>query len=248
MDATALRWILAIIGVIFIAGIYIYTQYQNKLRRRSAIRTFTREELDVDFIEDDLLREELSHINTMLDEGLNREELNEIKINPGLDDSSENPPTQECVEDVESSIFLPPPAYEVPEEFLVAYVLKPVADCLLSGSDLLSAFETAEFIGSSKNKDKGFFYFDEDKDIHLTLANMSSSGSFQSIEQDSFKAYGVLCFFDMRESQNPRLGYELMLKKIDQLVRLLNLKVYDQNLQLLTLQHVTDIRNRLKSE
>ena len=248
MDATALRWILAIIGVIFIAGIYIYTQYQNTLRRRSAIRTFTREELEVDFIEDDLLREELSHINTMLDEGLNKEELNEIKINPGLDDLPEKSISQECDESVESSIFLPPPAYEIPEEYLVAYILKPVDDCLLSGSDLMSAFETADFVCSSKDKNKGFYHFDEDQDIHLTLANMSSSGSFESIELDSFRAYGVLCFFDMRESQNPRLGYELMLKKIDQLVRLLNLKVYDQNLQLLTLQHVTDIRNRLKSE
>ena len=37
MDATALRWILAIIGVLVIAGVYLFTIYQNRLRRNAAI-------------------------------------------------------------------------------------------------------------------------------------------------------------------------------------------------------------------
>ena len=39
-----------------------------------------------------------------------------------------------------------------------------------------------------------------------------------------------------------------MLKKIDELVRLLEIKVYDESLLLLTLKHVTDTRQRLATE
>lgn len=248
MDATALRWVLAIIGVIFIAGIYIYTQYQNNLRKRSAIRTFTKDELDVDFIDDELLREELSHINTMLDQGLDREELSEININPALDKPVENdPPAIDPVQD--SSCFtLPAPAYEIDEEFLIAYVLKPIGEQWLAGKSLQEAFDKSGFERSKMKKTAGYFEYAAQTGAQLMLANMTLSGSLQEIEDEDFNAYGLLCYFDTRSCDDAAASYELMLKKIDELVRVLNLKVYDQNLQLLTLQHVTEIRQRLKSE
>ena len=55
----------------------------------------------------------------------------------------------------------------------------------------------------------------------------------------------MVCFFDCSCYEQPKGCYELMLKKVDELVRILDLKVYDENLQLLTLQHVTDTRKRL---
>ena len=49
-------------------------------------------------------------------------------------------------------------------------------------------------------------------------------------------------------SSRPLGCYEIMLKKVDELVRILELKVYSQDLDLLTLQHVTDIRKKLVGE
>ena len=247
MDSTSLRWVLAGIGLIFIAGIYVYTQYQNKMRRRSAIRTFTKEEMDVDFIEDELLRDELSHIHTMLDEGLNKTEISEIKINPGLDKVEDDVSTPDMSSEPDNQIHLPPPVYEIPEESLIAYVLKPVGEQFLTSDQLLNSFESTGF-----NLDEGstptYYCYSKNPEMGLTISNMTLTGSLSELGKEDFETYGLLCFFDMRHCQHPAVGYELMLKKIDELARELNLKVYDQNLQLLTIQHVTDMRDRMKTE
>ena len=52
MDASSLRWTLAIIGIVLLVGIYLYGLQQNKMRKRAARETFTREEIDSAFTED----------------------------------------------------------------------------------------------------------------------------------------------------------------------------------------------------
>ena len=52
MDASALRWVLAIIGIVLLLGIYLYGLHQSRLRKRAAVDTFTREEIDSAFIEE----------------------------------------------------------------------------------------------------------------------------------------------------------------------------------------------------
>ena len=53
MDATTFRWVLVIIAVLLGVAIYFYGAHQSRLRKRSAIETFTREEIDSAFIEDE---------------------------------------------------------------------------------------------------------------------------------------------------------------------------------------------------
>ena len=50
---------------------------------------------------------------------------------------------------------------------------------------------------------------------------------------------------DLESSINPSRAYETMLKKIDELVRLLNVKVYKADHELLTISDVTDVRSKL---
>ena len=66
MDAATFRWVLVIIALLIALGIYFYGQHQSRLRRRSAIDTFTREEIDSAFVEDEQLRTEHAHKNRML--------------------------------------------------------------------------------------------------------------------------------------------------------------------------------------
>lgn len=238
MDSSALRWVLAIIGILVIAGVYLYSVYQEKMRRRASINTFTKDELELEkgLIEDENLRRELSSINTMLDNELDSNEIKDISINPGIEVETQKTPVKP------KAAQLPPQLVGVEETLLVAHVLKPAEKRLITGSELLEAFATAHL----KRTDEELFCAMEQQQIHFFIADMTESGSFRDIRNDNYRCSGFICFFNTSETSTPVEDYEKMLKVIDELVRLLNLKVYSQDLQLLTLQHVSDTRERVK--
>ena len=85
MDAVTFRWVLVIIALLIALAIYFYGQHQSRLRRRSAIDTFTREEIDSAFVEDEQLRTELSNLNQVLREDEDQDILDDIQINPAAE-------------------------------------------------------------------------------------------------------------------------------------------------------------------
>ena len=78
------------------------------------------------------------------------------------------------------------------------------------------------------------------------IASLSAPGHFSEIEQLDFSTLGFNCFIDLDNCEHPTLAYEAMLKKIDELVRLLNVKVYKSTQELLTISDVTSIRNKIR--
>ena len=66
-------------------AIYLFGQHQARLRKRSAIETFTREEVDSAFVEDEQLRFEMNNLNKILEDNEVEEVLDEIQINPGME-------------------------------------------------------------------------------------------------------------------------------------------------------------------
>lgn len=248
MDASALRWVLAIIGVVVIAGIYLYSLYQEKLQRRAAIKTFTQDELEAGLIEDENLTKELSNINTMLDDDIDKHELNGIKINPGLEDDAKKQESKESgsrkLESKKTPPLLPELLTEIHPDNLVVHILKRADDQLLTAEELTDAFAHTGFTLDSN------FYFrlNDNTGIKLELVNMTASGSFNKINDPGFCSAGLVCYFDKKQCKQPVRSYDLMLKTIDELVKVLDLKVYNQDFQLLTLQHVTEIRTRIKGD
>ncbi len=232
MDAASLRWVLAIIGVIVIVGVYLFSLHQNRLRRRAAIKTYTQEELESSVIEDETLRAELSSINTMLGEGLKDKDLHDIKINPALDNWTKKPNKKK------KNNHLPDKVYELTPEHRVVHVLKFEDDRLMTGAELKSSFS---HVGLEWN-DPGFFTL---AGYQFQLLNMSRKGLFDEIDDPQFHTCGIVCFCNKSSCGEVGKCYEMMLKKIDELVRILNLKVYNEEFHLLTLHHVTKIRDRL---
>ena len=88
MDAATFRWVLIVIAVLLGVAIYFYGQHQSRLRKRDAIETFTREEIDSAFIEDEQLRDELDSLNQILQEDDADEVLDRIQINPSRESQS----------------------------------------------------------------------------------------------------------------------------------------------------------------
>jgi FtsZ-interacting cell division protein ZipA len=237
MDASALRWVLAIIGIVLLVGIYLFSLHQSRLRKRVAMETFAREEIDSAFIEDQQLREELDNLNQIMDETNTHEDFEAIKINPALeaDFAPDNYPAAELyVAEVISAID---------EENLISYLLKHTDHRLITGEEIESAVKHTGF----EVNDSGYLEIRQQDELCFSMASLSAPGNFHKMDQLDFGTLGLHCFINLESNTNPKQSYEVMLKKIDELVRLLNVKVFQSNNELLTISNVTGVRKKLES-
>ncbi len=235
MDAGAFRWVLVIIAVLLALAIYFFGQHQARLRKRSAMETFTREEVDSAFIEDEQLRFELNNLNQILRDNEAGENLDEIQINPAREAQT----TPFVLPDPE--IFVPVAIATRGEERLVSYHLRHGDFRLITGDEAGNAAGHAGLELSAE----GYLEYSEEAEIAFRVASLIKPGVFTDIENPEFTTLGFNCFIDLDNCDNPGLAYEIMLKKIDELVRMLNVKVYKPSQELLTISDVTAIRRKL---
>ncbi len=85
------------------------------------------------------------------------------------------------------------------------------------------------------------------EEVQFTLASLSEPGHFAELDQLEFNTLGFICFIDLDAVSDAARSYEIMLKKIDELVRILNVKVYQASQDLLTISEITQVRKRLIS-
>ena len=238
MDAATFRWVLVIIALLIALGIYFYGQHQSRLRRRSAIDTFTREEIDSAFVEDEQLRTELNDLNQLLPENEAEEILDDILIDSPL-------------EAQKTPFALPDPEIHVHRlvakrdaASLINYHLRHEDFRLITGEEAQAAVQQAGL----KTDAEGLLEYrqaDDTGDIAFRIASLSAPGDFSNVADLGFSTLGLNCFIDLDDCENPQLAYEALLKKVDELVRFLNLKVYKADQELLTLSDVTETRKSL---
>ncbi len=235
MDASALRWVLAIIGIVLLVGIYLFSLQQSRLRKRVAMETFAREEIDSAFIEDEQLRVELENLNQIMEETNIHESFDEIKINPAIeaDLGLSNLPVPE--------LFVAEAIAAVDEENLISYLLKHSDNRLITGEEIETAVRHTGF----DINDEGLLEMREQGELRFTMSSLSAPGHFSDMGQLDFTTLGFQCFIDLEANANPKLSYEVMLKKIDELVRLMKVKVFLSNHDLLTISNVTQVRKKL---
>lgn len=237
MDASALRWTLAIIGIVLLVGIYLYGVQQNRLRKRAARETFAREEVDSAFIEDEQLREELDNLGKIINADAENTDLSTININPALEANI----SSTLIEKVE--LFIPDLIASIDDDKLISHLLMHSDHRLITGEEINSAMG---YTGFDINAE-GIMEYRQSEGLGFSVASLSSPGHFSDLEELEFTTLGLNCYFDRNSCVDAIKNYELMLKKIDELVRLLNVKVYQSNQQLLTISDVTEIRQHLSS-
>ena len=84
----------------------------------------------------------------------------------------------------------------------------------------------------------------ETGEVAFRIASLTAPGDFSELENLA-STLGLNCYIDLDDCENPQQAYETLLKKIDELVRILNLKVFKPNQELLTISDVTDTRKSL---
>ncbi len=235
MDASTFRWVLIIIALLLAVGIYLFGQHQARLRKRNAIETFTREEIDSAFVEDEQLRFEMNNLNQILRDNEAADNLDEIQINP----AREAQKTPFALPDPE--IFVPSVLASKDQDRFISYHLRHDDFRLITGEEAEAAVQHAGL----ELDTEGLLEFHEEGDIAFQVASLSAPGNFSEIEQLDFTTLGFNCFIDLDRCENPSPAYESMLKKVDELVRMLGVKVYKSNQDLLTISDVTEVREKL---
>lgn len=235
MDASSLRWVLAIIGIVLLVGIYLYGLQQNRMRNRAARETFTREEIDTAFIEDTELRMELDHLGEIISSDSDQVNLSDIKINPALEadiGSAKKPDVK---------LFIADAIGDIEPQYRISHLLMRPDYELLTGEELKSVLS---YTGLQRGHTGMLEYYEEER-LCFSIASLSEPGNFSDIESPQFTTLGLNCYINLESNENAFKNYEKMLKKIDELVRIFNFKVYQSDQQLLTISEVTDIRKRL---
>ena len=235
MDAGTFRWVLVAIAVVLALAIYLFGQHQARLRKRSAIETFTHEEVDSAFVEDEQLRFEMNNLNKILEDNEVEEIFDEIQINPGVE--AEKTP----VALPEPEIYVSTELADKDEERLISHYLRHIDLRLITGEEAESA---VQHVGLELNA-AGLLEYYEEGELVFQIASLSEPGNFFDIEELDFVTLGFNCYIDLDSCETPRLAYESMLKKIDELVRILSVKVYKPDHELLTISDVTEIREKL---
>jgi len=235
MDTSTFGWVLIVIAILVGIGVYLFGVHQARLRKRSSIETFTREEVDSAFVEDEQLRFEMNNLNQILTENEVDEDLEEIQINP----AREVPKPPFASPDAE--IFVPTMIKSRDEDSLISYHLRFEDFRLITGEEADAAVQET---GLELNTE-GLLEFREEGEVCFQVASLSDPGHFNEIEKLDFATLGFNCFIDLETCEHPRLAYESMLKKIDELVRLMNVKVYLPNQDLLMISDITRDREKL---
>ena len=235
MDAAVFRWVLIIIAVVLGLAIYLYGVHQSRLQKRSAIETFTREEIDSAFIEDEQLRDELDNLNQVLNDNESLDDIDKIQINPAIESQS----TPFALPNPE--LFTPDIIRDHDDSRFISYLLRHDDFRLITGEEAYNAIQHSNLeIGEN-----GFLEFYSNDQLLFQISSLTEPGVFTDVAQLNFSTVGFRCFIDLESCINPSRAYETMLKKIDELVRLLNVKVYKANHELLTISDVTDVRSKL---
>ena len=246
MDAATFRWVLVIIALLVALAIYFYGKHQSRLRRRSAIDTFTREEIDSAFVEDEQLRTELNNLNQILRENEEEEILGDIKI-IAADEAQATP------------FALPDPEIHVHRLIakrdaarLINYHLRHGDFRLITGEEAAAAVRQVGLeldaqglleyreLGDLDGGDAG-----EAGEVAFRIASLTAPGDFLQVENLDFSTLGLNCYIDLDDCENPQQAYETLLRKVDELLRTLNLKVFKPIQELLTISDVTDTRKSL---
>jgi len=235
VDAATFRWVLVAIAVLLVLAFYLYGQYQARLRRRNAIDTFTREEIDSAFVEDEQLRTELSNLNQVLRDNELEDDLDDLEINPALDVQT----TPFTLRDPDIHVHREISSCDA--ERLINYQLRHGDFRLITGEEAEAARRQ---VGLELDV-QGLLEYREADVLAFRVASLSAPGDFANIGTLKFSTLGFDCFIDLDNCENPRGAYEALLKKIDELVRILNVKVYKSSHELLTISDVTSARKKL---
>ena len=184
------------------------------------------------------MRSELDNLNQMLRENVAEDgvdDIDDILMEP------ENEPQKTPFALPDPELYVHSAIAGLDAARLISYQLRYDGFGLINGVEIEAAVQQA---GLELNA-QGLLEYREADLVAFQIASLSAPGEFTGYDELDFKTLGFNCFIDLDACEDPRKAYEILLRKIDELVRILNLKVYKSNEELLTISDVTETRKAL---
>ncbi len=164
------------------------------------------------------------------------ESLEGININPALEANLSATSLRT------PDLFIADVVASIEDDRVISYLLKHPDHRLITGEEIVNAINHVGLLINAEN----YLEFRQHGEVQFTIASLSDPGDFTGVEQLDFNTLGFICFIDLDATSDAGKSYEVMLKKIDELVRVLSVKVYQSSQDLLTISDVTQVRKRLK--
>ena len=191
MDSDSLRLILLIIGIILVAGIYLWERHKVKKDRKSARAALVEEHI-AEQESAGVIDEHIHHD----DEALSRH-LNELETIVRKEDVSHEPVLDEQLE--EENIGDEATVPEEPKEILMLSVVSKRK--YFTGDAIMSAMRSVGLVAGES--DIFYRYTNNEQDVLYAVASMVEPGVFPLADMSRFTTTGVTLFAQL---PGPRSG------------------------------------------
>jgi cell division protein ZipA len=216
-----LRWVILLIGIIIVLGIYVFSTWQARRRPEPDVSRSRRrsERIPVDVLFDD------------------------YPGNAAVDAELESLGKQ-IAEDTDAGVHVEtphPPAYVQPDKVVTLFVLAP-GGVPFPGSFIMDAMSEAKL----QYGDMQIFHYQEaDKDGHRTLfsaANIVEPGTFDADAMESFSTPGLVLFLTLPGPFDAVRAFDAMVEAARSLASSLKGTVCDATRSVLTNQTIGHMR------
>jgi len=254
MDASLLRWILLVIGLLVILGVYLAGLHQVRMRKQAQIENFTRGDDPLDILDVDLHRE-LQNLDAVVKED-SQAVTQESVVSPSLEIQAEEKPAPIRAPQaaaVESRTVAVPRSLRrttegasvaMPSRDLILFYLKSVSGEPVRLRFLIQILQNSGL----EYGERQMYHFVDCNQILFSVAALTDDGVLDPGQAPNTTLPGVVCYMKLAQESQPQRAFEKMLQVIDFLVRGLEFKVYKPDWRLLTVDDVRNLRNKLKED
>jgi cell division protein ZipA len=237
MDGPTFRWILVIVGIAIIAGIFLFGNPDRKrksrasrkrvhaprVRREPALDSDGRES-DGDDADEDTRQAELA-IGMPADEGGDLDTYIEKRIEPGLDSKPKVP------------------AAPLPDR-IVTLFLQARDNHIITGIELLDASLKSGLVFGSHD----IFHRIHEEDVEpvFSMANLTKPGSFDKNAWNTMEIRGVTMFMTLPGPRNALDAWDSMLATSRRLAELIHADLLDDKHEVFTRQRSLQIKEELR--
>ena len=237
MDGPTFRWILVIVGIAIIAGIFLFGNpdrkrksrasrkrvHAQRVRREPALDSDGRES-DGDDADEDTRQAELA-IGMPADKGDDLDTYIEKRIKPGLDDKPKVPAA-------------PPP------DRIVTLFLQARDNHIITGIELLDASLKSGLVFGSHD----IFHRIHEEDVEpvFSMANLTKPGSFDKNAWNTMEIRGVTMFMTLPGPRNALDAWDSMLATSRRLAELIHADLLDDKHEVFTRQRSLKIKEELR--
>jgi cell division protein ZipA len=237
MDISTFRWILIMVGVAIVAGIFLFGNpdrkrkprasrkrvHAQRVRREPALKSEPREGQDHED-SDEALQAELA-ISLPADDEVGKENHAEKRIEPRLDSKPKKP------------------ASPLPDK-IVTLFLQARDNHIITGIELLDASLKSGLVFGSHD----IFHRIHEEDVEpvFSMANLTKPGSFDKSAWNTMEIRGVTMFMTLPGPRNALDAWDSMLATSRRLAELLHADLLDDQHQVFTRQRSMQIKEELR--